>query len=86
MLVLALSLIVFNRNRNEPVSSGIIAAGYGLGLILIPLINLLYFSLAMAGKKIGQFVPHWIIAFNIFCLLMLIFYYSFINGYFYFKG
>lgn len=86
MLVLAFSLMVFNWNRDEPVSSGIIAAGYGLALILVPLINLLYFWLAITGKKIGQLVPRWIIAFNIICLLMLILYYSYINGYINFKG
>ena len=86
MLVLAFSLMVFNWNGDEPVSSGVIAAGYGLALILVPLINLLYLLLTIAGKRIGLWVPRWIIVFNIICLLMLILYYSYINGYIYFKG
>lgn len=82
MLILAFSLLIFNWNRDEPISSGIILAGYGLGFIIVPLINLLYLILTIAGKKMGHFVPRWLIIFNIFCLLVLILYILVANGFF----
>lgn len=86
MLVLAFSLLVFNWNGDELFSSIIITAGYGLAFIMIPLINILYLILALRGKRIGRIIPRWLIAFNVFCLLVLVSYILYINGYFYFKG
>lgn len=86
MLVLAFSLLIFNWNKDETISSVIITAGYGLAFIMIPLINLLYLILVIAGKKIPQIVPRWLIIFNVCCLLILISYILYLNGYFYIKG
>ena len=82
MLILAFSLLIFNWNRDEPISSTIITAGYGLGLIIVPLVNLAYFILVLAGRRITQDVPRWLIIFNVFCLLVLILYILVANGFF----
>lgn len=80
MLILALSLLLYNWNRDEPVSSSIITTGYGFGMIIVPLVNLLYLVMVIAGKKIARLVPRWLVIFNILCLLILIMYFTVANG------
>lgn len=86
MLILAFTLLFYNWNKDEPVSSSIITAGYGLGIILIPLVNILYLFLTIWGKKIKNFIPAWLIGFNMLFFIILILYIFGINGYFNFKG
>lgn len=71
MVILAFTLLFYEWNKGETISSSIITSGYVLGLLLIPLVNLIYLICWIAGKKPGAFVPKWLIAFNITCLLFI---------------
>ncbi|ODT35222.1 MAG: hypothetical protein ABS67_02575 [Niabella sp. SCN 42-15] len=73
MLIPAFGLLFYNRDKEEPVSSAIITAGFGLALIMIPLANLIYLILTISGKKIT--VPRWIILFNTICFIVLLLYF-----------
>jgi len=84
-LILSFSLLFFNWNNDEPISSTIIMAGYGLGLFIIPITNLIYLILTVLGKRIGRYVSRWLILFNVFCLLVLIIYILVITGYVVFR-
>lgn len=78
MVIIAFSLLFNNWNRSETISSGIILSGYVLGLLLLPLVNLIYFICWMLGKKPGKIVPKWLIVFN-FLSLLTIFAYIILN-------
>ncbi|ANH80759.1 hypothetical protein A8C56_06995 [Niabella ginsenosidivorans] len=82
-VILALSLLFYEWNKGETVSSSIITSGYVLGLVMIPLINVIYLICWAAGKKPGAIVPKWIIIFNILCLLLIFVYIFFINDPYY---
>ncbi|MBO9620583.1 MAG: hypothetical protein J7539_16285 [Niabella sp.] len=83
MVILALSLLFKSWNHNETVSSTVITAGYALGLVMIPLINVLYLISWAAGKKPGTVVPRWLILFNVVCLLLIFAYIFCINDPYY---
>lgn len=79
VMLLAFSLLFRNWNRDEALSSSMIMAGYSLGLIMIPVVNLLYLVLALLGKRPGRIVPGWLIAINILFFIILcsfIFYFN----------
>ncbi|WP_300599525.1 hypothetical protein [Niabella sp.] len=74
MVILALSLLYNEWNKGETISSAIITSGYVLGMIVIPLINLIYLICWIAGKKPGTIVPRWLILFNVASLLLIFVY------------
>ncbi|MGJ7031693.1 hypothetical protein [Niabella hirudinis] len=82
-VILAFSLLFNEWNKGETVSSSIITSGYALGLILIPLINIIYLICWITGKKPGSIVPRWLIFFNIICLLLIFAYTFYINDPYY---
>ena len=72
MTLLAFSLLLFNWNGDEVMSSTIITAGYGLSLVVIPLINLLYLIIFLFRKKLFGHTPVWLIGFNLICFVILL--------------
>ncbi|MBO9593649.1 MAG: hypothetical protein J7599_12145 [Niabella sp.] len=85
MVILALSLLFNEWNKGETVSSTIITSGYALGMVILPLVNLIYLICWIAGKKPGAIVPRWLIVFNIACLLLIFVYIFFVNDPYYYQ-
>ena len=85
MVLLALSLLFYEWNHGETITSSIITSGYALGLIIIPLVNLIYFICWILGKKPGTIVPKWLIIFNVTCMLLIFVYIFFVNDSYYYQ-
>ncbi|MBZ4191090.1 hypothetical protein [Niabella beijingensis] len=83
MVILAFTLLFVEWNKGETVSSTIITSGYALGLVFIPLINLIYLVCWITGKKPGSVVPRWLLLFNIACLFLIFAYIFYINDPYY---
>ncbi|MFV0606807.1 MAG: hypothetical protein ACK5NK_13305 [Niabella sp.] len=86
MLILAFSLLLYSWNHEEAISSSIIMAGYVLGFVLIPVVNIIYLLLIISGRRPTRFVPLWILIFNFIYFIILLLYILYINGIFNFKG
>ena len=72
-------------NKSGSITSLIVLTGYGLSVIMIPLINIVYFILWISGKKPGGVVPKWLLISNIVFLLLLFFFIFYFNDPFYHK-
>lgn len=79
-MIIAFSLLLTNWNRDEVISSSILFAGYGLAILVIPLVNLLYLFLWIFGKKPTKFVPGWLVFFNVLCVFILLVYVLVLNN------
>ncbi|MFT4092309.1 MAG: hypothetical protein QM640_01625 [Niabella sp.] len=82
-MLLALSLLFISWNNNEVVSSSVILGGYVLALITLPLVNIIYFLLAVLGKKPYHVVPKGLFIVNIIFLLILIIFIFYFNDPYY---
>lgn len=85
-MVLAFSLALFNWNRDEVISSSIVLAGYGLSVLLLPVVNLVYLVLWIAGRIQALRAPKWLLLSNIVFLFLLVLYLFYLNDPFYHKG
>jgi hypothetical protein len=70
----AVSLQIKNWNNDEAITSTIVIIGYAMGMIVVPITDLCYLGLVLAGKKPTRWVPLWLILSNILFLLVLLFY------------
>lgn len=81
--LLSVSLLIRNWTNDEAISSTIIIIGYFIGLIVVPLVNLCYAAVLLVKRKLGTYVPWWLVTANIFFLLILIFYIFYFNDPYY---
>ncbi|GAB3012418.1 hypothetical protein GCM10027051_14220 [Niabella terrae] len=71
-MLIAISLLIWPWNGEEPVSSAVFNAGYVLGVFLLPMVNVLYLLLRVSGRKPQAFVPRWLMSANLFFLIVLL--------------
>jgi len=81
--LLSVSLLIRNWTRDEAISSTIIIIGYFIGLIVVPVVNLCYLFVLVIKRKLGVYVPLWLVTANIFFLLILIVYIFYFNDPYY---
>ena len=80
--LLSVSLLLWSW-ANDSISSTIIIIGYFIGLIIVPVVNLCYLAIALIKRKLGAYVPLWLVTANIFFLLILILYIFYFNDPYY---
>ncbi len=81
--LLSISLLIKNWTGDEAISSTIIIIGYFIGLIVVPIVNLCYAGVLIVKRKLGVYVPLWLVTANIFFLLILIVYIFYFNDPYY---
>ena len=82
------ALALFRQQKQvdqNAVVSTIIVIGCGIGVVVIPVTNLLYLVLTVARQKIRRVVPGWLLVANIFWLFLLLFYFFYLNDPYYSK-
>ena len=72
--LLAVSLQIWNWNREEAITSTIIIIGYVMGFVIVPVTDLCYLGLVLQRKKPTRFVPGWLVLSNVLFLFVLLFY------------
>lgn len=82
-MVLAFSLLFVPWEKNETISSSIIMAGYGLAVIMLPLVNLSYLVAFIAGRKPAKYIGSWLIVANAVLLFILLIFSFYINDPYY---
>ena len=81
--LLSVSLLMQEWISDENLKSTIIAIGYFMGMIIIPIVNLCYFIVFLIKRKIRKFVPLWLISINFLFLLALLFFIFYLNDPYY---
>lgn len=84
--LLSVSLLIRNWTNDEAISSTIIIIGYFIGLIIVPVVNICYLAVLVVKRKLGAYVPLWLVTANVFFLLILIFYIFYFNDPYYHQG
>ena len=82
-ILIWLVLAMVETENNELFSSTVITIGYVFGVILLPLVNICYLILMLAGKKAGLMVPRWLIIANVIFLFVLLYYIFYLNDPYY---
>ena len=82
-ILIWLVLAMVKTENNELFSSTVITIGYVFGAILLPLVNICYLVLMLAGKKPGLMVPRWLIIANVIFLFVLLYYIFYLNDPYY---
>lgn len=82
-ILLWLVLAMVKKENNELFSSTIIIIGYVMGAVLLPVTNICYLVLVLAGKKLRPALPRWLIVANVLFLVVLIYYIFYLNDPFY---
>lgn len=79
-----LVLAMLRTENNELFSSTVITIGYVLGAVMLPLVNICYLVLRVAGKKqVLATVPRWLIIANMLFLFILLYYIFYLNDPYY---
>lgn len=81
--LLSVSLLIRNWANDQVIISTIIIIGYFIGLLVVPFVNLCYVGVLLVKRKLGNYVPLWLVTANIFFLLILIFYIFYFNDPYY---
>lgn len=71
VMTLALISLAGNFINSRSVSSNILAADYGLGIIMVPLVCFLYAVTYLLQKHPQHYVPKWLIWCNVAFLTIL---------------
>lgn len=82
-MLLAFSLLFSNWNQGEVITSTIITAGYGLSIIAIPLVNMIYFLLFIFKRSVLAMIPKWLLFINVLMLIVLSLYIFYLNDPYY---
>lgn len=77
--LITLGFAMLKNENQEPVSSTIIIIGYAMGVIVVPLTNLIYLLVVFSKRKLRQLVPVWLSVANFLFLLVLAFYILHLN-------
>lgn len=79
-----LVMAMVKTENSELFSSTVITIGYVMGAILLPVVNICYLVLRLAGKKQKlAIVPRWLIIANILFFILLIYYIFYLNDPYY---
>jgi hypothetical protein len=82
-ILIWLIMAMIKKENNEMFSSTVIIVGYAMGGVLLPLTNSCYLVLSLMKKKLRPVVPGWLIAANVFFLMVLIYYIFYLNDPYY---
>jgi hypothetical protein len=77
--ILAISLLIRKWARDEDVAATIITIGVFMGLIIVPVTNLCYFTVFIVKRKLKLYVPLWLVIANVLFLVLNVFYIFFLN-------
>jgi hypothetical protein len=83
--VLSFVSLFFKQIENQELLQTLIAIGFVMGAVVLPVSLLSYLVLMLAGKKPGMVVPKWILIANILFLLLLFTYIFYLNDPYYYK-
>lgn len=78
-----LILAMIKKEANEAFSSTVIIIGYVMGAVLLPVTNICYLVVTLAGKRKQMPVPRWLVITNVFFLLLFIYYIFYLNDPYY---
>jgi hypothetical protein len=81
--LLSVSLQIRNWTNDQVIVSTVIIIGYFIGLIVVPVVNLCYVGVLLVKRKLGIYVPLWLVTANFFFLLILILYIFYFNDPYY---
>lgn len=82
-ILIWLVLAMIRTENQEAFSSTIIIIGYVMGALLLPVTNLCYLVLTLAGKKIRTVVPRWLVISNVIFLIVFLYYIFYLNDPYY---
>jgi len=77
--LLSLSLLIHPWLKDESLVSTIITIGYFMGLIIVPFTVLCYLGVGLANRRLGRYVPAWLVVANLLFLLVLFVYILYLN-------
>src|SRR5688572_8511786 len=83
--LLSVSLLFRDWAQDDAITSTIITIGYAIGVVVVPLVNICYLVVLFVKRKIGVYVPLWLVIANILFLFILIFYIFYLNDPYYHK-
>lgn len=77
--LVTLGFAMMKNENQEPVSSTIIIIGYAMGVVVVPITNLIYLGVIFSKRKLREIVPVWLSVMNFLFLLVLFFYIFHLN-------
>ena len=78
--LLSLSLRFYEWTKDQDIASTIIAIGYFIGILVVPITVLCYLVVLMTKKNLVAAIPMWLIISNIIFLFILLIYIISINA------
>lgn len=78
-LLMSISLHIYNWAKNQDVTGTILIIAYFIGFIALPIVNICYLGVLIIKRKLGAFVPLWLVTANLFFLLILVLYIFYFN-------
>ena len=83
IFLLSVSLLFRDWAQDDAITSTIITIGFAIGVIVVPLVNICYLVVLFVKRRIGIYVPIWLVVTNIFFLFILLFYIFYVNDPYY---
>ncbi len=81
--ILSFTLLIKNWLNSPELESTIITIGYVMGMIVLPVTVLCYLGVFIGKKKLGEYVPLWLIVANVLFLLFLVYFIFYLNDPYY---
>lgn len=79
-LLISISLQIYNWAHDEATVSTIVIIGYFMCAFIVPAVNVCYLVVLLVKRKLGAFVPLWLVTANLFFLLILVLYIFYFNA------
>jgi uncharacterized membrane protein len=79
-LLLSISLQIRDWAKDQVTVSTIVIIGYFICAFVVPVVNLCYLGVLLIKRKLGAFVPLWLVTANLFFLLILVLYLFYFNA------
>jgi hypothetical protein len=81
--LLSVSLLIRDWAKDDAITSTMITIGFIMGLVLVPFVNTCYLIVLFAKRRLGVYIPLWLVIANILFLFILIFYIFYVNDPYY---
>lgn len=73
-LLVSISLLIHDWAQEQALVSTIIIIGTVLGVIAVPVVNICYLWVLLVKRRLGPYVPAWLVVANILFLCLYILY------------
>ena len=80
--LLSVSLLIRDWAK-DAITSTMITIGYIMGLVIVPFVNVCYLIVLFVKRRLGVYIPLWLVIANILFLFILIFYIFYLNDSYY---